>query len=290
MLAIDDHITLRDGRRLAYTVHGAKGGRPIFFLHGNPGSRHMRHPDERIAAELDVRIITPDRPGFGESDYQMGRGLLDMPDDLGQLADALSIDRFALFGVSAGGPYVAACGHAMPGRLQSAAIVSGAAPFDRPGAYEGVNPAYQMVFRMAAQLPFEMLAPVIEMHVLAAMHRPHKAWVQRMHMASVADREILADEDIHDQVEGYYPEAVRHGARGITQEAKILGDAWGFSLAAVPMPIDLWYWADDTIVPPQMGRYLAAHLPQAQPFFLPGGGHFAIFKFWRQILQRLAGC
>jgi len=82
----DKVITLADGRVLAYTEHGDPHGFPVFFFHGNPGSRHMCHPDRRIAATLGVRIITPDRPGYGLSDFQSGRRLLDFAEDIEMLA------------------------------------------------------------------------------------------------------------------------------------------------------------------------------------------------------------
>ena len=90
----------------------------------------MRHPDENIVENMGVRIITPDRPGYGYSDFQPKRVLLDFPDDISQLAEALGIKQFSIFGVSAGGPYVAACAYKLGEQITNAAIVSGSAPFN----------------------------------------------------------------------------------------------------------------------------------------------------------------
>jgi pimeloyl-ACP methyl ester carboxylesterase len=100
---------LRDGRALGYAEYGDPGGTPVFFFHGSPGSRLQRHPDASIASELGTRIITIDRPGYGLSDFQPERTLLDWPADVAQLADALHIERFAAIGLSGGGPYLLAC-------------------------------------------------------------------------------------------------------------------------------------------------------------------------------------
>src|SRR5690606_7341419 len=98
---------------------------------------------------VGARVITPDRPGYGLSDYLPGRRLVDFPDDVAQLADALGLERFAVFGVSAGGPYAAACAWKLPQRVTGAAVVSGPAPFDREDAYEGLDAAYTAMFRAA---------------------------------------------------------------------------------------------------------------------------------------------
>jgi len=64
----DGTIRLKDGRLLGYAEYGDRQGRPVFFFHGTPGSRRMRHPDDQMAKAARVRLITVDRPGYGTSD------------------------------------------------------------------------------------------------------------------------------------------------------------------------------------------------------------------------------
>mgnify|MGYP000908294468 CR=1 FL=1 len=279
-------LRLRDGRRLAYVEAGDLQGQPVIFLHGNPGSRYMRHPDDSKAARLGVRLITCDRPGYGLSDYQRRRTLLDYPEDLRQLADALGLSRFALFGVSAGGPYVAACAYRMPDRISRAAIVSGPAPFDRPHALDGVNRDYRNAYRMASW-PAWALRPMIAMYDKSVRNDPRRAFQAVFAAASRDDRAILGDAAIAAQVSGYRMEASRHGVQGLVREAQILVAPWGFPLDQIRTEMHLWYWDGDSIVPPQMGRYLQARIRGAVPHFFPDGGHFALFSHWEQILRSL---
>ena len=286
MSITDKTITLADGRTLAYTEHGDLSGTPIIFFHGNPGSRLMRHPDESLTESLGVRIITPDRPGYGLSSYQENRELLMMPDDIQQLVDALEIETFYVMGVSAGGPYTAATAYALPDRVQAAAIVSGAAPFDRENPYEGVNDTYTTAYKMAAW-PSWVLKPMLWMQTKSAINDPEKAMQQSLTYLSDADGDLLAQPEFREQVKGYRPEATRNGVDGIVREAKILVSSWGFDLSAIKVPVHLWYWQDDTLVPQPMGRYLEKHIPQTIGHFLDGGGHFSIFTHWQAIIQSL---
>ena len=74
---IEGRLRLDDGRILAFCDQGRKSGRPLVLCHGWPGSRFQSHPDPRLPAELGLRLITLDRPGFGRSGLQPGRRLID---------------------------------------------------------------------------------------------------------------------------------------------------------------------------------------------------------------------
>jgi pimeloyl-ACP methyl ester carboxylesterase len=124
-----DTIQLSDGRTLAYLETGDPEGRPVFYFHGGPGSRLEGFLYEELNQQLGIRMIAPDRAGFGLSDYQEDRSLLDWPKDVSELADRLGIDRFAVIGWSSGGPHAAAVAHGIPQRLAVVAIVAGEGPY-----------------------------------------------------------------------------------------------------------------------------------------------------------------
>ncbi|MBL6982753.1 MAG: alpha/beta hydrolase, partial [Anaerolineales bacterium] len=185
----DKFAQLKDGRTQAYTEHGDLSGKVVFFIHGNPSSRLMRHPDESIVENLGVRVITPDRPGYGFSDFQPKRKLLDFPDDIAQLADSLGIDKFGIFGVSAGGPYTCACAYKLSERITKAALVSGSAPFDRPNAYEGISDTWRAAFKMSTW-PEWLLRPLLALQANSQKTDPEKAVDAMAVIMSDADKEV----------------------------------------------------------------------------------------------------
>lgn len=132
-------LRLRDGRLLGYAEYGDPGGPALFYFHGFPGSRLEARLGDAVAARNGVRLIALDRPGFGLSHFKPGRTISEWPDDVVELADALGIDRFAVMGVSGGGPYVAACALKIPHRLIGAAMVSSTAPSDAPWDWPGAR-------------------------------------------------------------------------------------------------------------------------------------------------------
>ncbi|MET0869990.1 MAG: alpha/beta hydrolase, partial [Methyloceanibacter sp.] len=110
-------LRLADGRRIGFAEYGDPDGQPVLAIHGTPGSRLMFALTDAPARERRLRIVAPERPGYGLSDFQLQRSLAEAASDLEQCANALGLRRFALIGVSGGGPYAVAAAAAMPRRI-----------------------------------------------------------------------------------------------------------------------------------------------------------------------------
>src|SRR6266508_5640095 len=120
-------LRLADGRTLAYAEYGRPDGQPIIYCHGSPSLRVEGDLFLHSAtlADLGLRVIVPDRPGMGRSDFQPGRRIVDWPSDVLELARALEFDTFAVLGSSGGAPYAAACGALIPDRVRIVGLLGG---------------------------------------------------------------------------------------------------------------------------------------------------------------------
>ncbi len=56
-------------------------------------------------------------------------------------------------------------------------------------------------------------------------------------------------------------------------------------LAAVGAPVRSIHGSADGSSPPEVGAWLAAHLPDGLLDLVPGGGHHLLFPRWRGILR-----
>ena len=74
--------TAHDGRTVAYAVWGDPTGFPVLSLHGTPGCRLDRWPNEDVYRELGVRFVTHDRAGYGRSERHPGRSVADEAADV----------------------------------------------------------------------------------------------------------------------------------------------------------------------------------------------------------------
>jgi pimeloyl-ACP methyl ester carboxylesterase len=280
-----EQVTLRDGRALGYAEFGAPAGQPIFLFNGS-ASRLFYPMDNSVASSLNARIITVDRPGIGLSDFKPGRTLLDWPDDLQELADALGLEQFAVAGASAGGPYAAACAFRLPKRINALALISSLAPFDVPEIAAGMTTAYRMIPVIARYAPW--LLTLLQGFIL---RNPEGAWNQFYNRLPECDRDILRahpDLDMKAMLLSDLPEIYRQGSEGTVWDMLVLTRPWGFSPAAITVKTHLWQGEQDVNVPPKMGRYLARAIPNCQARFIPNEGHLTYLNHWPEIVAALA--
>ena len=119
-------ITLHDGRTLAYMDRGPRTGTPFLYFHGFQGSRLERVPGlNEILTKLNIRLISPDRPGIGLSTPAHARTVVGWASDVRQLTERIlgPGQPFSILGFSAGATYALACGQ-LPG-LRAISVVSG---------------------------------------------------------------------------------------------------------------------------------------------------------------------
>jgi pimeloyl-ACP methyl ester carboxylesterase len=278
-----------DGRALGYAEFGAADGTPIVSVHGYGDSRLTRHPVDSLTASLNVRLITLDRPGVGLSDYRPAHSLLDWADDVAILADHLDLGRFAVFGWSGGGPHALACAYRVPDRLAAVGVVAGFAPFDRPRATEGMRDDMRKFLPLLRRLPW--LSHLATASLPRAYRRdPAAAFAQQFGKGLPdTDRRALEEPLIRANLLAGAVEAVRQGSRGLATDMQLfLARPWGFGLEEIRVPVHLWYGDADTLVPPQMGQYLAAKIQGSHLTLYPGEGHMIFYRHWNEILATLA--
>ena len=277
-----DTIRLQDGRVLAFATYGDPAGTPLLLFHGIPSCRLM-HPGEADCAELGVRLVVPDRPGFGRSDPQPGRTLLDWANDVRELTAALGIDRFAIAGASGGAPFVAATAWRLGPRITRAAIIAGSGPVDAPGAMAGMALERRLGYWLARRLP-RLFRKVLELR--GDPHGdPEGFFANYTRHNPPSDQAILALPKVREMFLRTYAEATRQGPDAFAWEVTLASRPWGFALEEIAAPLTLWHGDADNSTPLGMARAVAARIPDARLQVLPGEGHLIHFAHWRWILE-----
>ena len=278
-------IKLKDGRKLGYIDLGKSDGKPLFHFNGFPGSRLEVTILADRAIKKNIRVIGIDRPGMGLSDFKKNRTLLDWPDDVVELADALGIDKFAVEGISGGGPYVAACAYKIPERLTSCGIISGAASKDLEIEKK------MRIFSVIRIFPWLFKLMIwLQSRGMRNLEKAEKKMKESAKKFPEADRKIFDDPQILSLFVKETAEAFRQGSKGVYYEGKIYVKSWGFNLEDISpkLKVYIWHGEADEIVPVAMGRGMCKLIPNCEGKFYPGEGHYStIFKYYKEIIDAL---
>jgi len=279
---VDERIALPDGRWLAYTEFGDPGGRPVLFFHGTPGYRRNPWATDAQLRSAGVRLIAPDRPGVGRSTRQPRRRLLDWPDDVEHLTDALGLDRFAVVGFSNGGPHAAACAYTLGPRLTGTALVAPMPPLDPPETLRrlGVPTWY---YPLARRAPWA-LRTLFAVLVALARRNPQRAERILLSDASEADRRLFAQPELAGR---FGADLAGAGSRGVVDDERLIREPWGFEPAAVHSPVHLWLGEQDRLVPTDVWLARSNSFPVCDTTVVPGAGHFLIAEHMVEILSNL---
>jgi pimeloyl-ACP methyl ester carboxylesterase len=231
-----------------------------------------------------LRLIAPDRPGYGGSDPKPERTVLDWADDVAQLADALGIRQFAVVGVSGGGPGALACARKMPERLTFVGAVACPAPTDAPSVFVGMSGTNRFFMKLAWRMPW--LSNLNTRFIGAVVRRNPARYLKTMqYKLHAVDKVVLARPEIQEMLTTDFAEALRHGSQGMVDDLGANhGRPWGFSLSEIQTNIHIWQCELDSSIPLAMGRYLDRTVPNSELRFIPNAGHLWILEHLNDVL------
>ncbi len=262
---VENQLLLPGGRKLAYAEFGRADGRPVFYFHGSPSSRFEPQliGDESLV-RLGLRVIAPDRPGMGGSDFQAGRGFSDWPRDVVTLADSLGLDQFAVWGYSGGGPYAAACAAKIPERLTAAVIVAGAWRMDWPEVAAGLPFPNRLMLFFARRVPW-LLGPMFQAMASMGQGTPEKELAGMKGRVTAADYAWFAHDTRRFAALGrVLRESLRPGAKGAVWDMRLYVREFDFRADEIRMPLKLFHGEQDANYPIAAARRALRDLPTAQ--------------------------
>jgi pimeloyl-ACP methyl ester carboxylesterase len=263
-------MLLADGRTLAFTDAGAPGGLPILYFHGAPGGRLDVAWMEDAFAAAGVRVLSADRPGYGGSSLSPRRSMSDWPRDIAVLADHLNIDRFAVMGLSSGGPYVAACAALLGDRVVAAASVAGVTDMGWSAAYHDFPDDAEKTIMQIGD----------EDRALAWCEDRYGTDGARFFDdpldLSPPDSALFTDEAFMTAIMPTFGEAFRQGVGGFAQDITVQGQAWPFDVASITCEMRVYHGEQDTLVPVSHGRHTAEMIEGSTLVVFPEHGHISM--------------
>ena len=278
----------RSGRPLEVKEYGDPAGHPVLFFHGMIGSHYQASYIAEQAAQEGFRIIAPNRPGVGLSEFIKRKGPLEAVDDVEDLTAALELDDFSVVGISGGTPYALATFYRLGRRVKTVTVISGMGPMRLRGAVKSMDHRRRMVLEIGSRYPhlamqfFAKARYRFRANPDGFLHRLIATWC-------LADQQAFQRKEVYDlfmkDLHQVFTEG--KGPETLAQELAIYRN-YGFSVADLPADrrVTLWHGLDDNIVPVTMAWAMTQTLPNSEAHFVPGG-HFVAVDIAGQIISRL---
>ncbi len=249
-------VALADDQRVHVRDEGPRDAPVIMLLHGSNADLHTWQPwvDD---LSRDYRIVRYDQIGHGLTGPALDGDLSPaaFAADVGEVADALGIERFVLAGNSMGGTVAVRYAMTNPERLLGLVLIdAGGAPVERK---DGGN----LAFAIAAMPVVNRLAGEITPRIL----------VERSLSQSVSNQAIVTPE----AVDRYWELARYPGNRDAMLE-RFAQQRTPFTpeqVRAIAVPTLVMWGQDDTIIPYEAAGWYMAHLRDATIASYPGIGH-----------------
>jgi pimeloyl-ACP methyl ester carboxylesterase len=276
-------LDLDRGRRVCVAEFGARDGFPVIALHGTPGSRLKYAAADSTATSLGLRLISPDRWGYGGTDAHARPSLSEYARDVRALADMLGLGRFAVIGISGGGPYALGVAAQLGSRVTRLALVAPVGPISETPRRE-MRPFHRFCFRVLPRIPGGTRL-VFRAYRRLLQVAPGAAISVATFRTARADIELAAAADVRGRLAATFREGLRPGASGPVIDLRLFSRAWDVDPADVATPTRLWLGADDRNVPQFAVRSLARKIRQAELTVLGGEGHLWVLRNYRDVLE-----
>lgn len=306
----DQTFTLPDGRALGFREVGAPEGKPLIYFHGYPSSRLEVDPVHDLAKKHNIRLISLERPGFGISTPQPGRTFLDWPADVQEFSKGMGLERFAIMGLSGGGPFAVACAYALPREMLTSVGLFASAPPWAAGTHH-MSVSRRVLKWTASHWPRGLGA--VSMLCVGSL-RSFERWSLGARLidstldkldekpaegknssgAGAATQKPMTDDERSKRRKDIMNLLVNapfaHGPDAAVLETRLLSALdWGFRFEDVEYgPIRIWHGAKDGNAPIAGIRYLAERLPNSILREFEGDTHYTMFPHLDQALGEMA--
>lgn len=272
-------VRTEDGRTLSVGEAGDRRGKTVFALHGTPGSIMLYGPHVSDASKRGIRLISYDRSGYGGSTPHPGRTVGDEARDAEAVADSLGAERFAVWGISGGGPHALACAALLAHRVVAAAALASPAPFPAPGLdwLSGQGEDNVAEFKAAMAGP-EQLGGFLEPLRAQLMKAAPEEVVEILDsVIPQVDRDALSGE-LGNFLTSSMKEGLRSGYEGWKEDDLAFISDWGFKPSDVKVPLLLWQGRHDKMVPYAHGEWLASHIKGVEAHLTQDDGHLTLIQ------------
>ncbi|PHR92687.1 MAG: hypothetical protein COA69_07610 [Robiginitomaculum sp.] len=288
-LKIQKQITLRDGRNMSYLEQGDPDGAPVLLLHTIPYGAELIKGAAEAAKRMNLRIISPYRPGYGRSETQKnvkGDAYINLVcADMYELLGRLNITRVAIAGIAIGSVYGMRFAHLYPDRVSHLFAIS-RTPMWKDEWIAKTPRRQRLIMRLTKYTP--QLLPLILRATMAYIDKGNGKDLFNISCAdSAADILALKNPEISGLMEREFVEGLIPGYEAFHHEIVLGMKDYSQEALRLKHKFYILHGDDDKIFDVSQSQAFADYVPGTKLEIVKGAGHLLIYSHWEHILRAI---
>ncbi|MGW7515488.1 alpha/beta fold hydrolase [Streptomyces sp. NPDC054796] len=268
------HEIRRDGRTVHFSDTGEQDAKPVLFMGGTGTTARASGMTDFLRTtreNLKLRLISVERNGFGDTEYDGSLGFADYTRDVAAVLDELGVEKAPVIAISGGGPYAAHFAAERPERVSALHLAAASPPYGPTSSFCGLGEDEQRA-QVAEQI------------------RDPREWWAFGKDSPVADIPGFTDNAEEDGARSYYLRGQKGDPSAQVHEQRLYCRRPGPDLSGFAGPAYVYTGMQDTTVPPSAQKLWSEKLP-GEPTVrrYEDSGHDVQYRHWDQILLDLAG-
>lgn len=285
---------LSDGRTLSYLDLSKQplqeSYETIVVLHNMMGSAFELPPSVyESLEENNVRIIIPERPGYGDSTKHATRSHQSFCEDMNALLDHLGIDRVMLIAHSIGGAYALAMAEYLPHRVKRIAMVNAITRLEDMLKSKPIPVLVNAVHQSLRYAPF-LIEPILRMAVgrdLEHFYTQQLNYMRPTKEGRAADINLLSQPVFREYCLKNLKQSAKQGIEIWSDELKLSFSEWPFSVTNKDMEYHFWHGDEDDVISVNAAIRLANELNTQHFFRLKYETHYLFSRHIKEIISTL---
>ena len=299
-LAGTDSITLSDGRILSYLDYRPPSKKQantnsqvvILLLHNLMGSAYEIPPEsDQVIRDHNLRIIVPERPGYGDSDPKTNRNHQDFCHDIKELLNRLKIDKVKVIAHSIGGVYALALAEFLPERVERISMVNAVTRIEDMRQAKPVPILVTAVLQSIRFAPF-LIELILKMAIgkdLEEFYEQQLTYIRPTVEGRAADINLLSRHNYRDYSISNLKQSAKQGVSTWANELSLSFTKWDFNVTNTQIEYQFWHGDQDDVISIHAAKRLAGYLNTIKFNHLKDETHFLFSRHFNQVVAQLIG-
>jgi len=279
-------LHLSSGRTISWAEYGDPKGSPVLFCHAITGCRLLIPQDCTPLTRHGIRLIVPDRAGYGLSTpASAGSCMQQWLEDIELFMACLGIRSCPVIGHSAGGGFALDLASIYPERVEKLILLGSVLPLGNRADIRHLLPINRVLIQLGRKNPTvarTLLA--LSMQVLLKKAGSYFGLVNKdiAHL----DSAVLEDPIMRKLLDDSFRETTRQGSSHMQDEMLYLATCWRGNPDNISCPITLWHGDQDKLTPrPVVEKFQQRLGKRGKLHWVEDAGYFLHFHQWHDIIR-----